>query len=154
MRTSDRRIHVQPLLAAVAVLAVSAVSGPARAQDPEPRLFDCGPSIVKPGDLAAVNVGYPARNTGNVELLVRLLDASGAPLVERVLRLAPGQSQTVRHRVESPDSRLRLVRGEFLVQSGPERVRLLGTFQVFGGLGLTYGPHLVCSGDTGSRGPA
>jgi len=153
MRTPNRRTLFPPIL----TLLMLGVAGPSRAQDPEPtpRVFDCGPSLVKPGDLAAVNVGYPARtsNTGPAEVRVRILDAAGAPLLERRLRLAPGESGSVRHLIAASDKRLELVRAEFLVADGPPNLRLVGTFQLFG-LGLTYGPHLVCSGDTGSRGPA
>jgi hypothetical protein len=153
MRTPDRRILSLPILA----LLMLGLPGPSRAQDPEPtpRVFDCGPSLVKPGDLAAVNVGYPARlgNTSPADVRVRILDAAGAPLLERRLRLTPGQSRSVRHQVAASDRALALVRAEFVVADGPPNLRLVGTFQLFG-LGLTYGPHLVCSGDTGSRGPA
>jgi hypothetical protein len=120
---------------------------------PPPSTLDCGPTRVNVGDFLDVNVGNADRppQTATV-LLVRLLNPDGGLLLERRLTLAPGQSRTVRWLATATLARQVLVRGEVVLVTGPEEPRLRGTVQVFGP-GLTYGPHLVCSGDTGGRGP-
>jgi len=121
---------------------------------PPPRTIDCGPIRVNVGDFVAVNVGNADRppQTPTV-LLVRLLNPDGGLLLERSLTLSPGQSRTVRWPATTTGvARQVLVRGEVVLVTGPEEPRLLGPVQVFGPR-LTYGPHLVCSGDTGGRGP-
>jgi hypothetical protein len=150
MRNPERRIRfLVPALALIALLAPSVV----RAQAPEPQTIHCGPSSVGTGDLVAVNVGYPGLNVGSADVLVRLLNSEGALLLERRLALAPGQSRSVRYTVPAATARRLVVgRGEIALERGPVEPVLLGTFQLFG-LGLTYGPKVLCSGDTGSRGP-
>ena len=150
MRNPERRIRLLvPALALIALLAPSVV----RAQAPEPQTLHCGPSSVGTGDLVAVNVGYPGLNVGPADVRVRLLNSEGALLLERSLALEPGQSRSVRYTVPAATARrLVVVRGEIALDRGPAEPVLLGTFQLFG-LGLTYGPNVLCSGDTGSRGP-
>ena len=106
-------------------------------------------------DFVALNVGNPGRPPQDpAVLLFRVLDASGAPLVETQVTLAPGQSQTVRWPVgkKGATGRQVLVRGEVVELSGPTNLKLVGTLQVFRP-GLTYGPNVTCWGDTGGRGP-
>ena len=75
-------------------------------------------------------------------------------LLERRLALEPGTvAGSVRYTVPAATARrLVVIRSEIALDRGPAEPVLLGTFQLFG-LGLTYGPNVLCSGDTGSRGP-
>jgi hypothetical protein len=144
--------HRVSLLLAV---GLAVLTGPVKldAQTTPPRALDCGPSIVKVGDLVAVNVGYPDRNAGPAAVRVRLVDGTGALRLGVRFVLSPGQARSVRWTVPASTTGAPvLVRGEVLVDSGPEVLRMNGTFQLFGA-GLTYGPNFECSGDTGGRGP-
>jgi hypothetical protein len=87
-------------------------------------------------------------------LLFRLMDPSGAPLIETQVTLAPGQSRSLRWPAGTGvvTGKQALVRGEVVELSGPTNLKLVGTLQVFKP-GLTYGPNVMCWGDTGGRGP-
>jgi len=148
MRNPRSRVRLVVSALALALAAPAAIP----AQVPQ-RGLDCPPSSVGTGDLVSVNVGYPERNVGPAEVRVRVLGSEGAVLLERSLTLNPGQSRAVRYSVPSATARrLVVIRSEIVLDSGPVEPVLLGTFQLFG-LGLTYGPNVLCSGDTGPRGP-
>jgi hypothetical protein len=146
---------VKRLLPLVTLVALVAAGQRASAQvpPPDPTPLDCGPIRVNVDDFVAFNVGNPARPPESpTVLLVRLANPDGDAVLERQLTLSPGQSQSVRWTAVSADhARQVLVRGEVIVLSGP--IRVIGTLQVFG-RDLTYGPHAICSGDTGTKGPA
>jgi hypothetical protein len=149
-----RRLPARTLLL-VALTGLVAGGTRANAQEPPPpSTLDCGPIRVNVHDFVAVNVGNTARPPEvPAALLVRFLDADGRVLRERRVSLSPGQSATVAWpAAASKRFRQVLVRGEVVVETGPEEPRLRGTVQVFRP-GFTYGPHFVCSGDTGGRGP-
>lgn len=153
--THQRGIAIHAATAA-ALACLSLLARPALAQDPlPPSTIDCGPIRVNVSDFVTLNVGNPGREPQiPAVLLFRLLDPSGAPLLETQLTLAPGQSQTLRWPAGKGvvTGRQAMVRGEVVELSGPTNLTLVGTLQVFKP-GLTYGPHVMCWRDPGGRGP-
>ena len=147
----------RPALWALAFLLTIVIGGqttqPVFAQTAPAESLHCGPTNTFQGDLVALNVGNvgrPPQAPGVVQF--RLLDANGNPLLERSLTLLPGQSRAVSLRLPNAG----LVRGEVLPVSGPDDLQLTATMQVLVSTatrGLTYGPHVLCSGPTGHRTP-
>ena len=146
----------RPALGALALLLTALGGGqttkPVFAQETPVDTLHCGPIDVFLGDLVALNVGNvgdAAQAPGVVQL--RLLDANGAPLLERTITLLPGQSRAASLRLP----RAGLVRGE-VIPSSSDVPELRATLQVHAATplrGLTYGPNVLCSGPTGHRGP-
>src|SRR5262245_58777701 len=136
----------------VVLAALASLGDRAAAQTTPPTTIDCGPFRVNAGDFVAVNVGNPAASPADV--LVRLFDREGVVLVSQRLALDPGKSRTVAWLApKGPGLPVQaLVRGELMVEPGLAQERVRGTVQVFGPT-LTYGPHFLCAGDTGGRGP-
>jgi hypothetical protein len=150
------RLIPRPAPWALALLVATAFGGntstPVRAQEIPPGVpLDCGPLHILVGDLVSINVGNVGRtHQGPAVVQLRVLDAAGAPLLDRSVSLALGQSRSARVRLTQEG----LVRGEVVPVSGPDDLQLKGTMQVFHGSGdLTYGPNVECSGPTANRGP-
>jgi hypothetical protein len=141
---------------AAALACLGFLARAALAQEPlPPSTIDCGPIRVNVNDFVALNVGNPGRAPQiPAVLLFRVLDPSGAALLETQVTLAPGQSRAIRWPAgqEVVTGRQAMVRGEVVELSGPTNLKLVGTLQVFKP-GLTYGPNVSCWGDTGGRGP-
>jgi hypothetical protein len=112
---------------------------------------DCGPVIVGAGFLA-LNVGNSNRPPlAPAKFLLRIVDSEGDPLAERTVEVGPGQSRSLRLRLDPPG--VRLIRGEIIQIDGPGAYAVVGTMQMQNDGSLTWETPTLCVPNTVIRPP-